>query len=472
MANSNDKAKGAAKNSISRRGFLKGTAGATGALLLGHQLGMGGVQQLARAQEYAPLGNYPVTGSEVIFGFNVPQTGAYSDEGADELRAYELAVQHLNGEGDGGMMNTMQPSMLTGEGVLGKKVGYVTGDTETNSAASRDSARRMIERDKAIMISGGSSSGVAIAVQGLCQEAKVMFMAALTHSNDTTGSDRKRYGFRYFFNTEMSGRALGGLLANEYGADRRAYHLTADYTWGWSQLRSMQEYTEKEGWTTENNILTPITTKDFSPQLTQVLNSDADTLVLNFYGQNMVDSLTQAVDFGMRERTVNGKDFQIIVPLYSRLMASGAKDNIEGIFGTMNWSWKLQDEGSQAFVNSFVDAYGAPPSQAAHTSYVQTLLYADACERAGTFYPPEVIRALEDHSVTGIGPGTCDYRGSDHQAFHDVLVVKGKAEADRDGDNDLLEIVTQVDKADVTYEDGAVDLPDRPGDLGEYGDEA
>ena len=122
----------------------------------------------------------------------------------------------------------------------------------------------MIERDKAIMISGGSSSGVAIAVQGLCQEAKVMFMAALTHSNDTTGSDRKRYGFRYFFNTEMSGRALGGLLANEYGADRRAYHLTADYTWGWSQLRSMQEYTEAEGWTTENNILTPITTKDFS----------------------------------------------------------------------------------------------------------------------------------------------------------------------------------------------------------------
>ena len=33
-------------------------------------------------------------GSEVIFGFNVPQTGAYADEGADELRAYQLAVKH------------------------------------------------------------------------------------------------------------------------------------------------------------------------------------------------------------------------------------------------------------------------------------------------------------------------------------------------------------------------------------------
>ena len=37
------------------------------------------------------------TGGEVTFGFNVPQTGAYADEGADELRAYQLAVKHING---------------------------------------------------------------------------------------------------------------------------------------------------------------------------------------------------------------------------------------------------------------------------------------------------------------------------------------------------------------------------------------
>ena len=44
------------------------------------------------------------TGGTVTLGFNVPQTGAYADEGADELRAYELAVEHLNGGGDGGMV--------------------------------------------------------------------------------------------------------------------------------------------------------------------------------------------------------------------------------------------------------------------------------------------------------------------------------------------------------------------------------
>ncbi|MFT5225637.1 MAG: branched-chain amino acid transport system substrate-binding protein, partial [Polaribacter sp.] len=138
------------------------------------------------------------TGSTVTFGFNVPQTGAYADEGADELRAYKLAVQHINGEGDGGMMNTFSSKALKGNGINGKKVVYVTGDTQTKSDAARASAKRMIEKDGAVMITGGSSSGVAIAVQGLCQEAGVIFMAGLTHSNDTTGKDKKANGFRHF----------------------------------------------------------------------------------------------------------------------------------------------------------------------------------------------------------------------------------------------------------------------------------
>ncbi|MCB1429238.1 MAG: ABC transporter substrate-binding protein, partial [Nitratireductor sp.] len=127
------------------------------------------------------------TGSTVKFGFNVPQTGPYAEEGLDELRAQELAVQHLNGEGDGGMLQTFSSKVLKGDGLLGKKVEFVTGDTQTKSDAARAAAKSMIEKDGVVMINGGSSSGVAVAVQGLCQEAGIIFMAGLTHSNDTTG---------------------------------------------------------------------------------------------------------------------------------------------------------------------------------------------------------------------------------------------------------------------------------------------
>jgi hypothetical protein len=61
------------------------------------------------------------TGSTVTLGFNVPLSGPYADEGADELRAYQLAVEHLNGEGDGGMMQTFSSKTLDGTGILGKR---------------------------------------------------------------------------------------------------------------------------------------------------------------------------------------------------------------------------------------------------------------------------------------------------------------------------------------------------------------
>ncbi|MEM5491648.1 substrate-binding protein [Hoeflea sp. AS16] len=401
-------------------------------------------------------------GGTVTLGFNVPQTGPYADEGLDELRAQELAVQHLNGEGDGGMLNTFSSKALKGNGILGKKVQFVSGDTQTKSDAARASAKSMIEKDGAIMINGGSSSGVAVAVQGLCQEAGVIFMAGLTHSNDTTGKDRKANGFRHFFNAYMSGAALAPVLAKAYGTDRRAYHLTADYTWGWTQQESIATATEAMGWETVNNVLTPLASTDFSSYIAPVLNSGADVLILNHYGGNMVNSLTNAVQFGLRDKMVNGKQFEIIVPLYSELMAAGAGANVRGVYGSMNWNWQLQDEGSKAFVKSFGEKYGRPPSNSAHTCYVQTLLYADACERAGTFDPCGVVEALEGFEFDGMGNGPTLYRADDHQCFKDVLVMKG---ADNPtNEYDTLEIVEVTPRAQVEY------APDHPmfagGELG------
>ncbi len=388
-------------------------------------------------------------GGDVTLGFNVPQTGPYADEGADELRAYQLAVKHINGEGDGGMLNTFSSKALKGNGVNGKKVKYVTGDTQTKSDAARASAKRMIENDNAVMITGGSSSGVAVAVQSLCQEVGVIFMAGLTHSNDTTGKDKRANGFRHFFNTEMSGAALGPVLKNAFGGDRRAYHLTADYNWGWSQEGSIKKYTEGLGWETAAAVRTPLGAGDFSQYITPVLNSGADVLVLNHYGKDMVNSLTQAVQFGLRDKSVNGKDFAVVVPLYSRLMAQGAGKNVVGIFGSTNWHWSLKDKGSKAFVKSFGTEYGFPPSQAAHTCYVQALLYADACQRAGTFRPSAVGKALEGFNFDGLGNGPTEYRAADHQCFKDVLVVKGKENPS--SKFDVLEIVEITPRAQVEY---------------------
>src|SRR6188768_1528911 len=139
---------------LSRRSILKrslATSAGLGALTLG---GVGPMHFVRNAwAEDMPIGNYPkaTSGDTITLGFNVPQTGPYAEEGKDELKAYQLAVQHLNGEGDGGMLNTMKPKALKGNGILAKKVVFVTGDTQTKADVARGSAKQMIEKDGAIM---------------------------------------------------------------------------------------------------------------------------------------------------------------------------------------------------------------------------------------------------------------------------------------------------------------------------------
>ncbi|WP_163846248.1 substrate-binding protein [Pseudooceanicola aestuarii] len=442
------------KNNFTRRGLMK-TGAIGGAGLAVPTIFTSNVW----AASHTGFTNAP-QGDTVTLGFNVPQTGPYADEGADELRAFQLAVEHLNGGGDGGMMQTFSSQKLQGNGIMGKKVEFVTGDTQTKSDAARASAKSMIEKDGAVMISGGSSSGVAVAVQSLCQEAGVIFMSGLTHSNDTTGKDKKANGFRHFFNAYMSAAALAPVLESLYGADRKAYHLTADYTWGWTQQESIQAASEAMGWETVENVLTPLAQTDFSSYIAPVLNSGADVLVLNHYGGNMVNSLTNAVQFGLRDKEVNGKNFEIVVPLYSELMARGAGANIKGIPGSQNWDWKLENQmgdryrGTNAFVQSFGEKYGFPPSQAAHTCYAQTLLYADAVERAGSFNPCAVAEALAGFEFDGLGNGPTLYRADDHQCFKDVVVVRGKENPENEFD--LVEIVEVTPAEQVTY------APDHP----------
>lgn len=99
----------------------------------------------------------------------------------------------------------------------GRKVELVPGDTRSNTDDAHDDARRMIERDGAITVTGSATSGEAIAAQLLYQERGVICLAGPPHSNDATGKDKRRYGFQQFFNACQSGVAIAPC------------HLTADY---------------------------------------------------------------------------------------------------------------------------------------------------------------------------------------------------------------------------------------------------
>ncbi|MFC6724087.1 substrate-binding protein [Halobium palmae] len=409
------------------------------------------------SEDYPSIGNFPPEGDTVTLGFNVPQSGPYASEGEDELRAYKLAVEHLN---NGGGWVDSQFDDLNGDGLLGMEVDFVSGDTATDADTARQSAQRMIQRDNVQMISGGSSSAVAIAVQELCQSEKVMFMCCLTHSNDTTGKNCVRYSFREMFNAYMTGQALAPVVKEEYGEGLEFYQLYADYSWGQTQQESMNKFlSEDAGWSQVESVPTPLGTSDYSSFLSEAANSGADVIVLNHYGLDGANSLSQAVDMGIDE------DMELLVPLYNRPMAEAAGGAIGGVFGTVAWDSQIDNQPSKEFNQVFNEQYERTPSGPAQLAYAQTLQYAAAAERAGTLYPPEVIKQLEGLEYENIGMGQELMRKCDHQAQRDVPVVRGLPGNEQE-QGQYFEIVNVTSRDQLGY--GCDEGPAAECELGSY----
>ncbi|MBV0902246.1 substrate-binding protein [Haloarcula salina] len=409
---------------VDRRSLLRAAGGAGTVGLAGLTGCQGGGASGGTPTSTKPkLGNAPVTGDTVTFGFNVPQSGAYSSEGKDELRGYELAVKHLND--GGGWVGADAFESLTGDGILGKEVEYVTADTETNPKVATTNAEEMIGQDGVVMLSGGSSSSVAIAQQEVAQERKVPYMCCLTHSNDTTGADCTRYGFREMFNAYMSAQALLPVLKEKYGTDVEYAQIYANYTWGQSVESSVRDFFTNSGWIELTSIATRLGTTNYEQPLKEARDSGAEVVFLDHYGLDAANSLTTA-------QKILPDDVGVVVPLYNRIVARNAGSAIEGVVGTIAWDISIASDLSNAFKNAFTSEYGTGqfPSGVAHLAYAQTLQYAAAVERAGTFYPPDVIRELEDHTYS-VGMGEQTMRACDHQAQRGVPVVEGLAESEQ-----------------------------------------
>jgi ABC-type branched-subunit amino acid transport system substrate-binding protein len=383
------------KDNLSRGRFIAGTA-AAGAFAFG-----GAPYVIA-----APT-------KEIVVGLDLPQSGSYSDQGQDQLRAYNLAIEEINKSG----------------GIMGMKVRATVGDDQTKAPVATDNARRMIERDGAVMITGGSSTGTAIAVSALCQQKNTMFMATLTHGDEPTDIDCHKHTFRRYINAHMSAQAMASELMAKYGTGRW-FHITADYSWGHSVFDNLTAVVEPKGAKTINNVLLKLGTTDFSQALGQAQAAKPDVLVITEFGKDMVNCLNQAAQFGLTKST------KILVPLADEYMAKGTGNNMANVVTTAPFYYKYHAAkypAAKKFVDAFMAKYGTPPSNGAECAYTNMYQYKGAVERAGTINPDAVIKKLEGYHFTAT-KGPEYWRDWDHQGINSVLVMEGLPLDQRGGD--------------------------------------
>jgi len=132
---------------VSRRALLQAGAGLIGGALL---------PGAALAEDHAAIGTYPAgtSGSSVFIGISVPRTGTYALQGEDELKGYQLAVEHINSGHD--LIRKISPK--TAKGVLGKEVKYGVADSAAKPNEAVQAEQRFISENKAVLMTGSTSS--------------------------------------------------------------------------------------------------------------------------------------------------------------------------------------------------------------------------------------------------------------------------------------------------------------------------
>ncbi len=218
-------------------------------------------------------------------GLDNPLTGPYAAVGKNELIGCQLAVEQINAKG----------------GILGRKVDLLVEDSTSGDAGTAvQKARKLIDRDKIDFLLGNVNSALAAAMANVSFEKSVFHVVPGGHTDPITGSNCHWNVFRVCNTTQMEANAVAGTLIKKAG--KKWYYITPDYAFGHTLQAGLEKACTSLGGSKVGGDLTPLGTTDFSSYLIKAQAAKPDVIIFLTAGDDAVNSLKQAVQFGLDKK--------------------------------------------------------------------------------------------------------------------------------------------------------------------------
>jgi len=376
--------------------MTKWLAGLAGACLM---LGLGG----ASAAE------------KVIIGDIDDMSGVYADViGPKAVEAIKMAVADFGGT------------------ALGQPIEILTYDHQNKPDLGAQKFREFADRDGVTMVLGGSNTGVSLAMAIAAKEKKLPFIAIGAAGASLTGKDCNAYMVHYAYDTTALGNGTATTILNQGG--KTWFFLTADYAFGTQLQASAERVVTAGGGKVLGAVRVPLATSDFSSFLLQAQNSGADVIGLANAGNDFVNSLKAANEFGI---TKTQKPAALLAFL-SDIHALGL-ETAQGLVLTTGWYWDLNDK-TRAFGKRFMDKTGVEPTMNQAAYYSATLTYLNAVKEAGTTDSDKVMEKLHGAKVNDMFTDDGVIR-ADGLLVHDMYVMQVKKPSESKADWDFYKLL-------------------------------
>jgi branched-chain amino acid transport system substrate-binding protein len=261
------------------------------------------------------------------------------------------------------------------------------------------------------------------------------------HTDPVTGTNCHWNVFRVCNTTQMEANAVAGTLINKAG--KKWYYITSDYAFGHTLQAGLEKACTRLGGSKVGGDLTPLGTTDFSSYLIKAQAANPDVIIFLTAGDDAVNSLKQAVQFGL------DKKFHL----------AGAQQELEVLNGlppearigtwVFEWYW---NQPNVPHVKEFVAdirkrSGGKVPTARTWFGYASTWTCALAAQQANSIEAVKMAKAMQGFKLppeVSLMPDGAFFRTAQNQLIPNLYV--GHAQSKGASDPEDLFVVDEVVK--------------------------
>jgi len=381
-----------------------------GALTAAMGLAVIGFSAIAQAQAPQPL----------KIGLLGGLSGVYADVAQGQVEAMQLAIEDVGGK------------------VLGRPIEIVSADHQNKPDIAATIARKWYD-DGVKMITGLDTSSVGLAVRKVAQEKGQIDLNVGSATADLTGPACSATGAHWVYDTYALAHVTGSAVVKDGGDSW--FFITADYAFGKSMEDDATSVIKAAGGKVLGGVKHPLSTQDFSSYVLQAQSSKAKVIGLANAGQDTINAIKQAGEFGVVQA---GQRVAALLIFESDVQALGLPV-AQGLVLTTAFYWDMNDE-TRAWTKRFRAKKDKLPNLTTAGVYSATLHYLRAVQAAGTDEPKAVMAKMHEMPVNDMMTKNGTLR-ADGRLMRDMYLAQVKSPAEAKSKDDIYKILATVPAA-------------------------
>ncbi|MHB1041414.1 MAG: ABC transporter substrate-binding protein [Eubacteriales bacterium] len=351
---------------------------------------------------------------DVKVGVILPLTGSEAMFGAMEKNSFEMAYDELKAAGK--------------TTVGGKDIKLLFEDDQGKQDVAKSATEKLVNQDKAAMLSGGYSSACTNVIAGSAQTMNIPFLIVTGSADDIT-----KKGWQWVFRgtaapaSKYTG-ALWGMLDNVVKPKNVAL-IYENTDFGSSSAKGFRSVCQQKGINIVFDQAYEAGAIDFKPMLANMRNANPDMIFAVSYVMDASMIVKQMKELDFNTKLLVGGGAGYTMPEFKDNAGSAS----EYVASTTLWVPSVTWPGASDYFNKYKQKYGKEPDYHGAQAYATMYIIADALKRATEFNNTGIQKSLKATDImTIMGPIKFeDWEGYSNQNKPVTYVVqwqKGKLE--------------------------------------------